>query len=62
MLQVRKNTFETNSSSTHSLIMCEASEYKLLENEEAFLVNEKVVLKEDLFDALINNSDWNKEK
>ncbi len=62
MLQVRKNTFETNSSSTHSLIMCEASEYKLLEDEEAFLVDEKVVLKENLFEALINNSDWNKEK
>lgn len=28
MIQVRKNVFETNSSSTHSLVMCTSSEYE----------------------------------
>lgn len=37
MIQIRKNTFETNSSSTHSLIMCDDSEYKALVNEKAFI-------------------------
>lgn len=57
MLQIRRNCFETNSSSTHSLVMCDDNIYKALENNEAFLIgymhgDQDVVRKEDLFTYL----------
>ena len=37
MLKIRQNVFETNSSSTHSLILCSDEDYKKLNNEELFI-------------------------
>lgn len=37
MIQIRLHTFETNSSSTHSLVMCSDDEYKAWENGELYL-------------------------
>lgn len=63
MIKVRKGTFETNSSSTHSLVMCSGDEYDLLEKNEAFLVNEStVVKKEDLITEFINKNSYKKKK
>lgn len=39
MIQVRKSVFETNSSSTHSLIMCEQSDYDKWANGEVYYCN-----------------------
>lgn len=62
MIKVRKGTFETNSSSTHSLVMCSESEYDLLEKKEAFLVDDTVVLKENLFKEFLDKREWKKNK
>ena len=35
--QIRKGTFETNSSSVHSLVMCNKSDYDKWEKGELFL-------------------------
>ena len=62
MIQVRNNLFETNSSSTHSLVMCSGDEYDLLEKNEAFLVSEsEVVKKEDLISEFINKNSYKKK-
>ena len=62
MIVVRRNTFETNSSSTHSLVMCSGDEYDLLEKNEAFLVSEsEVVKKEDLISEFINKNSYKKK-
>ena len=37
MKQMRKNVFETNSSSTHSLTMCSATEYDLWQSGKVYL-------------------------
>ena len=37
MIKIRTETFETNSSSTHSLILCSDAEYKALEEEESMI-------------------------
>ena len=59
MLVVRRNTFETNSSSTHSLVMCSGDEYDLLEKKEAFLVDtSKVVKKADLITEFIDKNKY----
>ena len=57
MLQIRRNCFETNSSSTHSLVLCEDDDYEALLNNEAFLSGSMyydpvVVRKEYLLDNL----------
>lgn len=44
MLKVRKNVFETNSSSTHSLIMCSKDEYEQLENGDALIKDHSSVV------------------
>lgn len=62
MLVVRRNTFETNSSSTHSLVMCSESEYDLLEKKEAFLAADEVILKENLFKDYLDGKEWKKAK
>ena len=36
MIQIRKNVFETNSSSTHSLVMCTDDEYNKWANGELY--------------------------
>lgn len=68
MIQIRKNTFETNSSSTHSLIMCDDSEYKALVNEKAFVSGsygylDDIIPKDKLLKWLSNSEDaenWHK--
>lgn len=37
MIKVRCGVFETNSSSVHSMIMCNDKEYKKLDNRELFI-------------------------
>ena len=39
MITIRKNVFETNSSSTHSLVMAEKSEFDKWENGEVLYCN-----------------------
>ena len=39
--QIRRNVFETNSSSVHSLTMCSGEEYKKWENGEVLYWEEK---------------------
>ncbi len=39
MVQIRKSTFETNSSSTHSLVMAVASEFEKWERGEVYYCN-----------------------
>lgn len=46
MIQIRKNTFETNSSSTHTLIICDKSDYDLLENKDAIIWDQSRVISE----------------
>lgn len=41
MIQIRKNTFETNSSSTHALCMCTKSDYDAWLNGEMLLDKNK---------------------
>ena len=45
MIKVRTGAFETNSSSTHCLILCSNKEYEALETEQAMIDtwNDKVV-------------------
>lgn len=51
---VRKNVFETNSSSTHSLVFCTDEEYEKLKKEEMFIQcwNNELVAK-DQYDEMI---------
>lgn len=70
MLQMRKNVFETNSSSTHSITMCTQDEYdawahgKLLLNDgwwskdnESEFKDKKFVTREEAKDIMAHN-DW----
>lgn len=38
MIKIRKGVFETNSSSTHSLVMCSQDEYKAWERGEVYYI------------------------
>lgn len=75
MFNIRNNVFETNSSSTHSLIMCLDSDYTRWENDELFLNRdlwiptesefgeETFVTKEQLIDILVKSKySMNEEK
>ena len=63
MIKIRRNVFETNSSSTHSLVMCSGDEWKLLEKNEAFLVSEStVVKKEDLITQFLDKNNYRKKQ
>ena len=53
MLKIRYGVFETNSSSTHSLIMCSESEYKLLKDELMLIDWEKLISRHDAIQNLI---------
>lgn len=55
MISIREGTFETNSSSTHSLTICSSDEYKAWEKGETiFNENEETFVKlTDLYDACI---------
>lgn len=74
MLQARKNVFETNSSSTHSITLCSQDEYddwcngKLLLNEgwwsndnASEFKNKKFVTREQAEDIIRNDADYNGE-
>ena len=47
MKTIRANTFETNSSSTHSMIILTEEEYDKLESGELYLNDDKVITKEE---------------
>ena len=39
MIQIRRNTFETNSSSTHSLVMCMKKDYNLWMKDKLWFID-----------------------
>ena len=47
MKTIRANTFETNSSSTHSMIILTEEEYNKLESGELYLNDDEVITKEE---------------
>ena len=47
MKTIRANTFETNSSSTHSMIILTEEEYNKLESGELYLNEDEVITKEE---------------
>ena len=47
MKTIRANTFETNSSSTHSMIILTEEEYNKLESGELYLKDDEVITKEE---------------
>lgn len=47
MKTIRANTFETNSSSTHSMIILTEEEYDKLESGELYLDDDEVITKEE---------------
>ena len=49
MINIRKYVFETNSSNTHSIVICSKKDYELLEEGKLLLVpySEKVITYED---------------
>ena len=47
MKTIRANTFETNSSSTHSMIILTEEEYNKLESGELYLDDDEVITKEE---------------
>ena len=67
MIQIRNGVFETNSSSTHSLVMCMKNDYDKWVNREVYLNNEagwssysgyknkQFVTKEEAIDIITNN-------
>ena len=55
MIKVREGAFETNSSSVHSLVVCEDGEYQKLRRHEAMIAcGNDIVSKEDVVKNLIN--------
>ena len=61
-VSIRRNVFETNSSSTHTLTICEATDFERWENGELLLVNdEKLMTKEEAYQEFISHS-YNKGK
>ena len=67
MKQIRRNVFETNSSSTHSLTMCSSTEYDLWKSGKVYLnenggfgsnsiyKDKKFVTREEAIDILTDN-------
>ena len=57
MLQIRKNVFETNSSSTHSLCICTEDEYSRWQKGEVYYHhwNDEFVSKEEVLKELREN-------
>lgn len=54
MLQIRYGLFETNSSSTHSLIIANDEEYKKLTNGELFIDYNDFVSREEVIQSILN--------
>ena len=64
MLKIRSNVFETNSSSVHSMVMCDDEEYRNLSEGKALITEEKEIISiEEAYDLLVEESqEWyNKE-
>lgn len=55
MLKIRQNVFETNSSSTHSLILCSDEDYKKLRNEELFIGEDDELTTKEQRNKMINS-------
>ena len=57
MIQVRRNVFETNSSSTHSITICTEDEYEMWKRGEIYWCrwNEAFVSKEDVEEGFNKN-------
>ena len=53
MVKIRQGTFETNSSSTHSIVICNQEEYDKLQNNELFVkYSGGIVEREKVVDGL----------
>lgn len=63
MIQIRRNVFETNSSSTHSITICTEDEYQMWKRGEVYWsrYSEKFVSKEDVEEGFkkSRNDDFN---
>ena len=64
MKKIRQNVFETNSSSTHSLIFCSKEEYNLLEEDQLYITYDKEFITKDeykkyIIDIFIKNKYFN---
>ena len=59
MIQIRRNVFETNSSSTHSITICTKDEFKKWQNGELYFAkyNEEFVSREEVL-KFIRKSEW----
>lgn len=64
MISIRRNIFETNSSSTHSLTMCSESEYDKWKNGELLyhIYHEKFKTKEQILEDAKNSREEYLEK
>lgn len=60
MKTIRANTFETNSSSTHSMIILTEEEYNKLESGELYLYDDEVITKEEAKNIFLKH--MNKDK
>lgn len=58
---LRTGTFETNSSSVHSMVMCDDSEYIDLVNNEAFLYGDEIISVKN-YEIDMDNVDWDEVK
>lgn len=56
MIKIRQGTFETNSSSTHSIVICNQEEYDKLQNNELFVkyYSGEIVKRERVVDDILN--------
>lgn len=56
MIKIRQGTFETNSSSTHSIVICNQEEYDKLQNNELFVkyYSGEIVKREQVVDDILN--------
>ena len=57
MINVRGNTFETNSSSTHAIIMCTDEDYKKLLNGYYLIRDRELITHEEAFAVIFKNSE-----
>ena len=60
MKTIRANTFETNSSSTHSMIILTEEEYDKLESGELYLDDDEVITKEEAKNIFLKHMNENK--
>lgn len=63
-ISIRKGVFETNSSSTHSLTMCENDEFEKWKNGEVYYNdwNEKMISKKEVYNKLEINDDMTEDE